>query len=423
MHIGLFTYGSRGDVQPYIALALKLIDEGYRVTLGAPGNFQSFVESFNVPFYPIHGNAEDILYSEECQKIIKSGNNLAFVKFLFRALSEQRLELFGSILGLCKSVDAIVANNIGATTVSVIAEHLKIKMLILQLNPPVIETNAFPVPGMPFPDITWINKLSYRLFYRIMWYYAKKDIIEFRRILNLPASQASVFDTITKNKIPVIHAFSEELINRPSDWSEHHMVTGFLTLNNQKRLDNHFDEESPELTRWLVNGQKPVYIGFGSIPVPDPLKLKQIIQDLLNTTQERIIFCTGWSKVPELPQHPNLFVVSKVNHQWLFPQCRMVVIHGGIGTLTAALQAGIPVIVVSIFADQPIWGDIVMKKGFGLYLPWRQISVTSLKKAIHKINHGNHIAETVMALSKRLSKEDGAGIAVKYIKHYLETST
>jgi sterol 3beta-glucosyltransferase len=421
MHIGLFTYGSRGDVQPYIALALRLTEEGYNVTLAAPENFKDFVESFNISFYPVVGNAEDIVHSPECEKIIKSGNNLAFIKFLFNSLSHRRSELFESILGFCKLVDAIVANNIGATTVSVAAEKLNLKMIILQLNPPVIETNTFPVPGMPFPNLAWLNKLSYKLFYRIMWHFAKSDINEFRQRIGLPLSKHSVIKIIADARVPVIHAFSEELIKRPLDWKEHHLVTGFLILDGVKRSENNFDNTSAQLNKWLAEGSKPVYIGFGSIPVPDPLRLMQAITHLLNSTQERVLLCTGWSKMPDMPQHPNLFTVSSANHQWLFPKCKIVVIHGGIGTLTAALTAGVPSIVVSLFVDQPIWGQLISKKGVGIHLPWRKMTPKSLVKAIKHLNNDAEIANNAVLLSKKLSAEDGAGAAVRYIRHYFET--
>ena len=421
MHIGLFTYGSRGDVQPYIALALKLTEEGYTVTLAAPENFKDFVESFNISFYPVVGNAEDIVHSPECKKIIKSGNNLAFIKFLFNSLSNRRLELFESVLGFCSLVDAIVANNIGATTVSVAAEKLNLKMIILQLNPPVIETNAFPLPGMPFPNLAWLNKLSYKLFYRIMWHFAKSDINEFRQRIGLPLSKHSVIKNMADARVPVIHAFSEELIKRPLDWKEYHLVTGFLTLDGLKRSENTFDNVSAKLSKWLAEGPKPVYIGFGSIPVPDPLKLMQAIIHLLNSTQERVLLCTGWSKIPDLPKHPNLFIVSAVNHQWLFPRCKMVVIHGGIGTLIAALTAGVPSIVVSLFVDQPIWGQLISKKGVGLHLPWRKMTPKSLVKAIKHINNNAEITNNAVLLSNKLSAEDGAGAAVRYIRHYFDT--
>lgn len=420
MRIGLFTYGSRGDVQPYIALALRLIDEGYEVLVAAPENFKSFVESFDVPFYGLYGNAEEILHSKECQQIIKSGNNLAFVKFLFNALSDRRSELFNDILSFCRSVDALIVNNISATTVSVAAEYLNKHMFILQLNPPTIETAAFPVPGMPFLNHRRINKISYRIFYRILGHFAKRDIDDFRKMLGLPYSKASVFQIISNRKIPIIHTFSEALIPRPHDWDSHHVVTGFITLNEKDRQYNNFDEKSTDIDKWLKCGEAPIYIGFGSIPVPDVLKLKEIINAILNQTNERIILCQGWSVLPDMPKNGRLLIVTSANHQWLFPQCKLIITHGGIGTLTAALKAGMPSIVISIFADQPIWGNIVMKKQLGIHLPWRKMTSKRLLKTMFKICHDRKFADNATAMGKKLLNEDGTAAAAKFIRDRLE---
>lgn len=418
MHIGIITYGSRGDVQPYVALALKLIQSGYKVTLAAPENFKSFVESYNVPFYAIYGNVEELIHSPECLEVIKSGNNLAFIKFMFSTLSVNRDKVFTDIYRFCNSVDGVITNNIGSTTVSVAVEHLHKKMIIFQLNPPIIETREFPVPGMPFLNFTLLNKLSYRLFYKILWHYAKRDVLEFRRMIDLPPTGISVFETISKNKIPVLHAFSSQLIKRPSDWEQHHLITGFLSLDHNRYLQNHNDANTMRLDKWLADGDKPIYIGFGSIPVPDPLKLRQIIAHTLSTTGERIVLCSGWSKIPSLSNHPNLFVIPAVNHQWLFPKCKVVVIHGGIGTLSTALKAGVPAVVVSLFVDQPVWGSIIAKKEVGLHLPWSKFTKRSFKKAIKKISSSAEIAENVKELSTKLNMEDGASKAVEHIKDY-----
>ncbi|WP_342644621.1 glycosyltransferase [Mucilaginibacter sp. CSA2-8R] len=423
MRIGLFTYGSRGDVQPYIALALRLMQEGFDVTLGAPENFKAFVESFGVTFFGLYGNAEEIIYSAECQKIIKSGNNLAFVKFLFSALSDRSGELFSGILSFCEGVDVVIANNVGATTVSVATEYLKLPLLILQLNPPVIETTAFPLPGVRIPNYARLNRLSYRLFYRLMWHFAKRDIIAFRKQLALPNAKTSVYHYINTKKIPVMHAFSEALISRPADWDNHQVVTGFITLDEQARTHNRFDATNPELVAWIKSGTKPIYIGFGSIPVPDPLKLRQMIADILEQTNERIILCQGWSILPDIPKNDRLFIIVSANHQWLFRQCKMVVSHGGIGTLTAAMKAGVPVIVISIFVDQPIWGDIITKKKLGIHLPWRKINTKKLVNAIQVINQEPDYGNRVAAVAQVLNREDGTGAVIIFMKKWLLTST
>jgi sterol 3beta-glucosyltransferase len=99
----------------------------------------------------------------------------------------------------------------------------------------------------------------------------------------------------------------------------------------------------------------------------------------------------------------------------------MAVIHGGIGTLTAALTAGVPSIIVSLFVDQPIWGQLISKKGVGLHLPWRKMTPKSLVKAVIQLNNDAQIANNAVLLSKKLSAEDGAGVAVRYIRHYFES--
>jgi sterol 3beta-glucosyltransferase len=417
MHFGLFTYGSRGDVQPYIALALGLINRGHQVTLAAPQNFKSFVEGYGVTFHALHGNAEEMVYSPECLKVIKSGSDLAFVRFLLKIQHDIRYELFNTILNGCKAVDAVVANNVGCMPVSIAAEHLHKKLLIIQLNPPAVPTKSFALPGLDFINHPWYNKQTYKLMQRVVWNLAKNDLIEFRQLLRLPPFKQNIFQHLTDQKTPVLHAFSKNLIERPADWESHYPVTGFLSLNKITGKTDINDVVQQELANWLKAGEKPVYIGFGSIPVPHPEKLSQIIQHLLTNTNHRILFCAGWSHIPNMPQHANLFVVSAVNHQWLFPQCKTAVIHGGIGTLTAVLQAGIPPIVVSLFVDQPIWGKIIARKKAGVHLPWRKLNAQRLSNAIEETGT-SALTWQARAIAKKLNQEDGVSNAVNYIESF-----
>lgn len=248
---------------------------------------------------------------------------------------------------------------------------------------------------------------------RVVWNLAKNDLIEFRQLLRLPPFKQNIFQHLADQNIPVLHTFSEELIKRPADWDNHHVVTGFMSLNKNILPDT----ISQDLINWLQAGEKPVYIGFGSIPIPDPERLSQIIQHLLTNTNHRIVFCAGWSHIPHLPQHKNLFVISAVNHQWLFPQCRTAIIHGGIGTLTAVLQAGIPPIVVSLFVDQPIWGKIIARKKAGVHLPWRKLNAQRLINAIEETGT-SALTWQATTMAEILNQEDGVTNAVNYIESY-----
>lgn len=413
MHFGLFTYGSRGDVQPYIALALGLIQNGHQVTLAAPENFKGLVEGYGINFHALHGNAEELIYSPECLQVINSGNDVAFIKHLFNVLSNMKEPLLESLLSCGNKVDAFIVNNLGSDIYGAVAEKLGKKMVIVQLNPPNISTREFAMPGLDWINISWYNKLTYSIANAVLWKLAKKTTYTFRNLLQLPPLKQSIFKQYIEDKIPVIHAFSNELIGRPADWQEQHIITGFLSTPPQSNY-----EIPTHLANWLTQGNKPVYIGFGSIPVPSTQKLRNIIEHMLLHTNNRIVFCTGWSQIPDLPQHPNLFVISHANHQWLLPQCKTAVIHGGIGTLAAVLKAGIPVIVVSIFVDQPLWGKMIVEKQNGLHIPWRKLTAAKLLNAINQ-TAGTEMINRAKLMAENINHEDGVKNGVNAIEHYL----
>jgi sterol 3beta-glucosyltransferase len=114
MHYGLFTYGSRGDVQPYITLASGLMKAGHSVILAAPQNFKTLVESNGIDFHALHGDAEETIYSAECLKVIRSGNDIAFICYMFRLLYNIREPLLQTILDCAGQVVVMVVNNLGA---------------------------------------------------------------------------------------------------------------------------------------------------------------------------------------------------------------------------------------------------------------------------------------------------------------------
>jgi sterol 3beta-glucosyltransferase len=420
MHFGIFTYGSRGDVQPYVALALGLVKNGHEVTLAAPENFKGLVEGYGINFHALHGNAEEIIYTPECLKIIHKGNDVDFMRYLSKILTHIREPLLRDLLACAAKVDALIVNNLGANIYAAVAEKLGKKMLIVQLNPPIISTGEFAVTNLSFINWGWYNRMTYRLVNAVLWQLIKKSTVEFRKMLELPPLKRSIIRQFEDDQIPVIHAFSNELINRPADWQSHYSVVGFLTVPAGLHGKQNTIVLSPDLIQWLKQGEKPVYIGFGSIPVPDANKLGSIISHILTTTNNRIVFCEGWSHIPNLPVHPNLFVVHSTDHQWLLPQCKAAVIHGGIGTLAAVLKAGVPVIIVSIFVDQPIWGNLIAnKKKKGLHLPWSKLTADRLVNAIDLATQPNVVSQAAL-MAQNINRENGVENAVKIIESYFQ---
>src|ERR1700712_1201145 len=111
MNIGIFTYGTRGDVQPYVALALGLIDKGHQVTIAAPENFKEFVEDFGIAFHPLYGNAEEMMNSPEGQSVLQAENTIKLMKYFFKVLREIKVPLRKSYLAGINKVEVIIANS------------------------------------------------------------------------------------------------------------------------------------------------------------------------------------------------------------------------------------------------------------------------------------------------------------------------
>jgi sterol 3beta-glucosyltransferase len=169
--------------------------------------------------------------------------------------------------------------------------------------------------GFDFFNAPWYNLLTYRLIRSIYWRLNKKDINDHRKTLGLPGLRESIVKKIAEQNILNLYALSPSLISRPEDWAENADITGFLTIPPAKRKLNPTEQPAVELIKWLQDGEPPVYIGFGSIPIPDTRKFAAILAEMISTTTHRFIFCEGWSKLKDIPRHPRLFTVRSVNHQ------------------------------------------------------------------------------------------------------------
>ncbi|MDB4901155.1 MAG: hypothetical protein JWQ63_436 [Mucilaginibacter sp.] len=419
MHYAIITYGSRCDVQPYIALALGLMARGHEVTLLAPENFKNFVEGYGVTFYPLHGNLEELIYSPEVLSMLKSGNMVSLLRYMQRAGRKIQSQVNQGMIAGCLNADIMIASVLSIIWVHSIAEKLNKKWGILQLSLPSTPTKEFPFSGLAFFNFPAYNIFTHRLVRFLYWQFNKKDLNRFRKSLGLTIARKSLLDLISKENILNLWCISPQLVANPKDWNSNSGITGFLTLPAKKRVIHPMDQIPPGLKEWLQNGEKPVYIGFGSIPIPDTDLFCKILNEIIIQTQFRIILCKGWSDIPGLITHPDLFVVKFINHEWLFPQCKTAVIHGGAGTTAAVIKAKISAIVVSVFADQPWWGKIIEDKNLGIHIPFKKLTAQKLLKAI-EISQTPEMRKSVSETGEKINNEDGLKIALDAIENYFD---
>lgn len=421
MHFAITTYGSRGDVQPFVSLALGLMDRGHHVTLLAPENFKEFVNGYGVNFHALHGNVEEIVYSPEGLRVLKTGNTLSLLRYMQKAGRKIQPIINKDILSGCANADVIISSVLCIPWAGAVAEKLNKNWGIIQFQPPSSPTKAFPFVGLNFFSTPNYNLFTYWLLRTIYWSLNKKEINKFRISLGLNPLKRPILERLYSENILNLYCFSNLLIKRPDDWASNTHVTGFITLSDRKTAYD-LRQIDEALLRWIDEGEKPVYIGFGSMPIPDPELFSAILTEIVLKKNIRIVFCKGWAMLPGIPSHPNLFVLDFVNHEWLLPKCSSAIIHGGAGTLAAVLKASIPLVVVSVFGDQPWWGSIIESKRLGIHIPFKKITTARILTALAIIQTSEYLSN-IQEMGEEIKLENGLHTTIRTLEDYFDANS
>ncbi|MEZ8794742.1 glycosyltransferase [Vibrio splendidus] len=415
MKVLLLTIGSRGDVEPYIALGKALIQKGHQVDLCTASRFQGFVEESGLTYRYIN----DDLFKLMDNGIFENMGNLfsgirTVVKLVKKAKPLNRQMIIDSIhAGLESKPDLIIYHPKCLAAVS-IAEKFTVPAVMGVLQPMITKTSAFPPAGIPNLG-SLANKLSYRLINLGYSQYSKELNQQRAELLGLPAlkKNTGILSHSSGKPVPVLHGFSEQLVPRPNDWTCDATITGYW----QSKTDLNDYHPSKELVEFLSHESKPVYIGFGSMTGKDPARTGKMIVDAVTKAGVRAILASGWGglKVDALPN--NVLVIESVPHDWLFPKVAAVIHHGGAGTTAAGLSAGKPTLICPFFGDQPFWGAQVEQKGLGPS-PIKQKKLTSdnLSKALIELVSNQDFKINTNKLAKELSHENGVDTAITWMK-------
>ncbi len=414
MRVLLSTYGTRGDVQPFVALAKALKDRGHDVAVCTPTGFRAMVERHGVPYAHM-----DNAVFELTQAVLRA------------TTSKERRRLFNgfgatvraSLEDEWRAARALQPDVLVYHSKALGSHHIAEKLgvaEVLAMPLPLTRTRAFPVPMLPVGDLGgWLNALSYGLVAlgHALWAGATND---FRvRTLGLDALPrfADPMRRRDGSTVPALYAFSEHVLPRPDDWPANAHVTGSWFLDEADGW-----EPTPELRAFLEGGTAPVYVGFGSMGGAHAEGRAATVLDAVALTGERAVLATGWGglSVAELP--PNVIVIESAPHEWLFPRMKAVVHHGGAGSTMAGLRAGKPTVICPFLGDQPFWGNVVRRAGLGpAPIPQKRLSADRLATAIREAL-ADAVVARAEAIGERIRVEDGPARAAELVEREVGVS-
>lgn len=418
LKIAILVVGTRGDVQPFLAISKRLQEFGHHVRLATHANFRTFVESSGANFYPLGGDPRVLAgYMVKNKGLIPSAPGQIFVQ------RKQLKAIIESLLPACTEPDiksgepftaeAIIANP-PAYGHAHVAEALGVPLHIF-FTMPWTPTHEFPHPLARVPQSAgyW---LSYIVVDLMIWWGIRGYINEFRK-KKLNLSPIAYFSTYhgSLSHYPTGYMWSPHVVPKPVDWGPLVDVVGYCFLNLGSKY------KSPDdFSQWIQKGSRPIYIGFGSMPLEDPKKTTDIVLEALKSTGQRGIIGRGWGNLGTSPQtSDSVFFLEDCPHDWLFPQCSAVVHHGGAGTTATGLRAGCPTTIVPFFGDQFFWGERIHQRGLGpAPIPIDKLSVEALSDAINVMLQPE-VKSLAMELAKLIENEDGVASAVDVFHRHL----
>jgi sterol 3beta-glucosyltransferase len=411
MNITILTYGSRGDVQPFLPLSLGLMERGHAVELAAPSRFKELVEGYGIQFIPLAGDPEDL-----SRRFNDAGYN--FIKMI-RGMMDHAIEIGADILRqteeASRGADLIVHTFSHAVGAHTLAREMNIPDIHIQTFPMLTPTGDYPNVTMPDLKLRPLNYLTHLVSKKIAWWISVFGFEQVRRRAGL--SKRKLYFPFDNDPLrpptPILCAWSPGILPPSKDWRSDVHVTGYFFLKEYESY-----QPSAELLSFLHGGDSPICISFGSMVNRDVERIDKVVRDVLERTNNRGIILSGWSDVKKQTSE-NFLYLDAVPHDWLLPRCKMIIHHGGAGTTSAGLRAGIPSVVLPFTADQPFWGRRVHAIGAGPKpIPVRNLSSENLTQAI--VEAEDHtLRGCAQAIGQIIRSENGVQRAVDVIENHI----
>lgn len=406
----IITFGTRGDIEPYLALAERLRREGHEAVLCAPEAYRAEASRSGAGFEPA---------GTRMHQLVRDGMSMASgpmdvaraARQITAAMRDSLVEQWNAAQRVEPSIIVSHPKALGGLH---IAERLAVPFVASLPLPFLTPTGAFPIPFLTGHHGQRWNRMTYQFNrFTAIAYGGMINRFRTKRLGLARESRFSDFLHRDGSAVPVLYPVSPSVVPRPNDYPDSAHLTGYW-----------FHEQStagaalPENVSEFVDRKGPViYAGFGSMGFGRHAADRgTTVLHAVRAAGARAIIARGWGGLDAEPSE-DVLVVDEVPHELLFPRVSAVVHHGGSGTTAAGLRAGRPTLICPVLGDQPFWGERVHALGAGpAPLPLKYLRTDSLAERLTDLVGNPLYAERAATIGEQIDREDGTGDAVRILE-------
>jgi sterol 3beta-glucosyltransferase len=405
MRVLIPAIGTRGDVQPLIALAQGLVRAGHTVTLMSHPHMRSLVEYYAVPFAPL---GPDINVAHEAAALrLQSAHALVGLVRVMRLAFDILEQSHQAILSRCRDSDLVVFSSQSA------AGRNEADLLGL----PHVSMNLMPW-GLPVndPSRPVIKQIAYAAAGRMIGLITTRPLNRIRRGQGLPPVGPDGFTSRRLNLVPI----SPRVYPPDPHWEPHHRVVGYWFVkepNGWKPPSN--------LLAFLEEGTPPLVVSLGAMGLcgGEDMETAMLFVHAVQKAGVRAVV-QGWdTAVQRIDLPSSIYAAGSMPHSWLLPRAAGLVHHGGFGTTAAGFRAGIPQLVIPHLVDQFYWGKRVEELGVGLpAIPRKKLDTAGLAASLESLTHNDARRVTASRLADEIQSENGIDEAARLIEESMDQS-
>jgi UDP:flavonoid glycosyltransferase YjiC (YdhE family) len=415
MKFVLACYGSRGDVEPCVAVGRELQRRGHEVRMVVPPDLVDLAQATGISVVACGPDASSILDAHRnfwtClfRNPWRIRDLIRFRREVGEPIMRCWEEMSKAMTLLAEDADLLFTGlNFEDAAVNV-AEYYDIPLATLHYFP--LRVNGSLLPFLPAP----LGRSAMTIFWWVSWRGTKKVEDAQRSELGLPKATGPSPRRITERGSLEIQAYDEVCFPRlATEWgalTAQRPFVGALTMESTTDTDD-------EVAAWIAAGKPPIFFGFGSMPVKSPADTIAMISAACAQLGERALVCSAGTDFSRLPHLDHVKVVGTTNYAAAFPACRAVVHHGGAGTTAAGLRAGVPTLILSTDLDQTLWGTRVKQLKVGTARRFSTVTRESLVADLQTILAPQYVAQAHAIATRMTKTSQGIATAADLVEEF-----